>query len=113
MNCPKCGGEMWDNRVDKKNPKSPDYKCKDKNCAHPIWLGKYAPASGAEVPAKRVVPVGGQPGAKSDWLILQERYENCIGVATQAYHAIGKTLSDEAFVSAVAALFIQASKEQL
>jgi len=32
MNCPKCGGEMWDNTTSKKNPKAPDYKCKDKNC---------------------------------------------------------------------------------
>jgi hypothetical protein len=30
--CPKCGGAMWDNRPDKKNPKGPDFKCKDKGC---------------------------------------------------------------------------------
>lgn len=30
--CPTCGGEMWDNRKDKTNPKSPDFKCKDKTC---------------------------------------------------------------------------------
>jgi len=38
MECPKCGGEMWDNRVSKKNPKGPDYKCKDKTCGEAIWL---------------------------------------------------------------------------
>ena len=38
MECPKCGGEMWDNRVNKKNPKGPDYKCKDKGCNEAIWL---------------------------------------------------------------------------
>jgi len=32
MECPACGGEMWDNRKKKMNPKSPDYKCKDVNC---------------------------------------------------------------------------------
>ena len=31
---------MWDNRADKKNPKSPDFKCKDKDCGHAIWPSK-------------------------------------------------------------------------
>lgn len=35
MQCPKCGGEMWDNRQSKTNPKAPDYKCKE--CGHGIW----------------------------------------------------------------------------
>lgn len=30
--CPKCGGEMWDNRQSKTNPKAADYRCKDKTC---------------------------------------------------------------------------------
>ena len=32
MQCPKCKGEMWDNRQGKQNPKAPDYKCKNKDC---------------------------------------------------------------------------------
>lgn len=37
--CPACGGEMWDNRTGKKNPRAPDLKCKDKDgCDHAIWL---------------------------------------------------------------------------
>lgn len=35
--CPKCQGKMWDNRVGKKNPKAPDYKCRDKACDGVIW----------------------------------------------------------------------------
>lgn len=38
--CLKCGGPMWDNRESKKNPKAPDYKCKDKGCDGAIWLPK-------------------------------------------------------------------------
>jgi len=38
--CPKCGGLMWDNRVGKKNPKAPDFKCRDKNCDGVIWPPK-------------------------------------------------------------------------
>jgi hypothetical protein len=35
--CPKCGGAMWDNRVGKRNPKAPDFKCKDRECDGVIW----------------------------------------------------------------------------
>lgn len=37
LKCPKCGGEMWDNREGKRNPKAPDYKCKTKTCDGVIW----------------------------------------------------------------------------
>ena len=47
--CPKCGGPMWDNREGKKNPKAPDYKCKDKGCDGAIWPAK-APAAANGVP---------------------------------------------------------------
>ena len=35
--CPKCTGEMWDNRASKRNPRAPDFKCKDKSCEGVIW----------------------------------------------------------------------------
>ncbi len=38
MECPDCGGPMWDNRVNKKNPKGPDWKCKSKECQKAVWL---------------------------------------------------------------------------
>ena len=38
--CPKCGGPMWDNRAGKKNPKAPDFKCRDKGCDGVIWPPK-------------------------------------------------------------------------
>ncbi len=47
--CPKCGGPMWDNREGKKNPKAPDYKCKDRSCDGAIWPAK-APAVPNGVP---------------------------------------------------------------
>lgn len=36
--CPKCSGAMWDNRESKRNPKAPDYKCKDRGCDGAVWL---------------------------------------------------------------------------
>lgn len=38
MNCPDCNGAMWNNIGDKTNPKSPDYKCKNKSCGKGVWL---------------------------------------------------------------------------
>ena len=40
MKCPDCDGPMWDNRENKKNPKGPDFKCKDKDCGKAVWLDK-------------------------------------------------------------------------
>jgi hypothetical protein len=35
--CPKCGGRMWDNRISKKNPKAPDFKCRSRACDGVVW----------------------------------------------------------------------------
>ena len=46
--CPKCGGRMWDNRLTKRNPKAPDYKCRDRSCDGVIWPPKPAKSDTAE-----------------------------------------------------------------
>ena len=53
--CLKCQGDVWDNRGNKKNPKSPDFKCKDKDgCGEGFWFekpkgnGKGKPAAAPE-----------------------------------------------------------------
>ena len=28
---------MWDNRLSKRNPKAPDFKCRDRSCDGVIW----------------------------------------------------------------------------
>jgi len=35
--CPVCSGRMWDNRVGKRNPKAPDFKCRDRRCDGVVW----------------------------------------------------------------------------
>jgi hypothetical protein len=42
--CPRCGGRMWDNRLTKRNPRAPDYRCRSRSCEGVVW-----PARGAEV----------------------------------------------------------------
>jgi Rad52/22 family double-strand break repair protein len=45
VSCPKCGGRMWDNRVTKRNPRAPDYKCQNRSCDGVVWppKGQNAP----------------------------------------------------------------------
>ena len=42
VSCPKCGGRMWDNRLTKRNPRAPDYKCQNRSCDGVIWPAKAA-----------------------------------------------------------------------
>jgi hypothetical protein len=49
---------MWDNRVGKRNPKAPDFKCKDRGCDGVVWPPRGAMAAApAEVPADSSTPV--------------------------------------------------------
>jgi hypothetical protein len=51
VGCPKCGGRMWDNRLTKRNPRAPDYKCQNRSCDGVIWppkTGEAAPAAGKQ-----------------------------------------------------------------
>lgn len=59
VSCPKCGGRMWDNRLTKRNPKAPDYKCRDRTCDGVVWPPKSgqqpsAASADAEAPVEEV-----------------------------------------------------------
>jgi len=57
--CPVCDGKMWDNREGKKNPKAPDYKCRDKTCDGLYWPGDWPPKDAVPAgPAFDEVPEG-------------------------------------------------------
>jgi hypothetical protein len=51
VSCPKCGGRMWDNRLTKRNPRAPDYKCQNRSCDGVIWPPKVA-GSGPDTATK-------------------------------------------------------------
>ena len=64
MNCPVCGGDMWDNAKGKfpKKPGAPDFKCKDKECKFALnrETGQYEPSeytTGVWMPKDKKVPV--------------------------------------------------------
>jgi hypothetical protein len=61
--CPVCGGEMWDNREKRTNPRSPDFKCKngprargEPGCTGVIWPSKAATADAAPAAAAPAAP---------------------------------------------------------
>lgn len=45
--CPKCGGRMWDNRLTKRTPRAPDFKCRDRSCDGIIWPARKSQAEQA------------------------------------------------------------------
>lgn len=62
--CPKCGGRMWDNRATKRNPKAPDFKCRDRSCEGVIWPPKGASANGTANRAPQ--PAGARDAEESE-----------------------------------------------
>jgi hypothetical protein len=54
--CPKCQGAMWDNRASKRNPKAPDFKCRDKSCDGVIWPPRDAQPAAPVADAGEYVP---------------------------------------------------------
>lgn len=58
--CPNCHGAMWDNRLTKRNPRAPDFKCRDRSCDGVVWPARSAsgntPGNGRDGSAE-----GGEP----------------------------------------------------
>jgi hypothetical protein len=62
--CPVCGGKMWDDRASKRNPRAPDFKCRNKpkfqggpGCPGVIW----PPRDGERRPAPAAAPRSAAP----------------------------------------------------
>lgn len=101
MICPKCNtSEMWDNRQSKRNPKQPDYKCKDKDCGHAVWLKPKQETASAK-------PVERSP--KWTWPALSVTYERCLLIARKHTEKLKPTPAD--VLAATATLFIAATRD--
>jgi hypothetical protein len=69
ISCPKCGGRMWDNRLTKRNPKAPDYKCQNRSCDGVIWPPKPAATAPVEAnEARKPAPSSALVGTAEDEL---------------------------------------------
>jgi hypothetical protein len=83
MQCPDCGGPMWDNRETKKKPTQPDFKCKNRACDKAVWLDKKG-SKGAEPsdPLDSVSPPYQQgappaPASPEARRLFLERHKKC------------------------------------
>ena len=122
MACPKCQGRMWDNRETKKNPKAPDFKCRDTTCDGVVWPpkngnGHAAPRVAATT--KQPTALGGPlpweqeetgaPPARADVPASFALYDRCFEHAFKVASA-AKITDQQAIASMAATLFIQASR---
>jgi hypothetical protein len=65
--CPKCGGRVWDNRDTKRNPKAPDFKCRNRSCDGVIWPPKNGkPVTSVAVQRAFDEAVDSRPAALED-----------------------------------------------
>lgn len=122
--CPKCNGAMWDNRSTKRNPKQPDFKCKDRECTGVIWPPKNgtrpapppAPAPNAKGAYSGGPHIPELDGPQENAVTPDERFTKIADLYTKSYkHAsslaleqFGADTSDVAVSSMTATLFIQA-----
>lgn len=123
--CPKCGGQMWDNRATKRNPKAPDAKCRDRSCDGAIWPPKGG--NGAQKPAPAPAPAPASFGqirgleeapvaSSSEFKTLCAKYAECVEYVASVIvpqlskgpNAIGVTPES---VSAMAATIFIARKD--
>ena len=130
--CPKCGGRMWDNRASKRNPKAPDFKCRDRRCDGVLWPGKH---NVARPIVERRSPVEGRGPAQAPTPEHTKRAEHDAGDAgaeprrslracyldvtdfvladvRPRYEAVGVRCTDATVAAIVATLFIGLCKER-
>ncbi len=106
MQCPDCGGAMWDNRETKKKATQPDYKCKNKACDKAVWLKtKEENANGAANGAHASAPAGNRRA-------LGPVYSECLDFAKKVVaHHLGQNCTSADVLAAAATLFIQAVRD--
>jgi len=93
MNCPQCGGDVWNNvaandaRAQAGEKLRPDYFCKDKNCGWLQWRPKQpfqgfqgTPPNAPKPPVMKPVDNGGCKDVKSDMMRLAYRKDLAIAV---------------------------------
>jgi hypothetical protein len=59
---------MWDNRLTKRNPKAPDYKCQNRSCDGVVWPPKTTAAAPAEKDEKQLASSSALVGTTEDEL---------------------------------------------
>ena len=92
--CPKCSGPMWSNIEGKRNPKAPDYACKDKQgCGAGVWLTDVQKSAvQAQTPASTAASA---PPRKSPLVldkIMLAALKSASAMADEAFGALASTI---------------------
>ena len=126
--CPKCGGPMWDNRDSKRNPRAPDFRCRNRVCDGVLWPGQHRAAVPIIGHTARVAASGNGGGDASrrdsrendgngDGLSALRRCyldvtEFVLSHVRDVYERHGVRWSAGAFASITATLFIAETKPE-
>ena len=96
--CPVCdGNEFWDNRLTKKTPKHPDYKCSNKECKNEdgypgaLWEEEKKPVKKTPPGLKHEAEAVGKYSDLSTLKAQLTRIENAVNTLIKA---TGKTITD-------------------
>ena len=96
IQCPKCNGPLWDNTEGKRNPKAPDYACKDKQgCGAGVWLTDLQKSAvQAQTPASTAA---GAPQRKSPLVLDKIMLAALQSASKMAEEAFGREPTDGTF----------------
>jgi hypothetical protein len=108
---------MWDNRVSKRNPKAPDYKCRNSACDGVLWPGQHRTAFPATqpprlsvVPNDATAPNTCNDGGTEALPLLRKKYLDLTDFAVRSvrpkYQEQGLECGPETVAAIVATLYI-------
>lgn len=106
MDCPKCGGECYDNRQQNQTRKAegkkpmPEFKCKDGDCGWVKWPPREAKGR------KPTTGNGGPPGPKWTWGQINAWYGTSLRVAVKHVKDALPDAKAEDVLAAAATIFI-------
>ncbi len=124
--CPKCAGRMWDNRANKRNPKAPDFKCRDRSCDGVLWPGQHnaarpimelrsqradeaAPANETSSPSERVAKTRTRTRLQECYLGLTDFV---LADVRPKYQEAGVPCTDATVAAIAATLFIATCRQE-
>jgi hypothetical protein len=121
--CPKCSGRMWDNRASKRNPRAPDFKCRNRACDGVLWPSEHRVASPVIQPARLVIardetaPVAGAECTPIDSLsTLRNKYLELSDFVLRSvrpkYQEQGLECASETVAAIAATLFIAETRRE-
>ena len=124
--CPKCGGPMWDNKDSKRNPRAPDFRCRNRVCEGVLWPGQHRAAVPIVGRTATVSPSGNGAGGDGSSKATGNRgkglsalrrcyldvTEFVLSEVRDAYERHGVRWSAGALASITATLFIAETKPE-